>query len=99
VRYEYVVGGRTYTCDRVSFGDHSSSDAARAQAIVKRYPKGRKVTAYYDPEDPSLAVLERGTSGWTYAPLGMGLLLLVIGGSLLVRTLRRWSGGPARGPA
>jgi len=99
VRYEYVVDGRTYTCDCVSFGDHSSSDAARAQKVVNRYPKGTKVTAYYDPEDPRLAVLETGTSWSTYAPLGIGLLFVVIGGLVLLGAIRGRLRHPARGPA
>ena len=76
VVYDYEVGGREYVQSRITFGDSSRGDPAYAERIVRRYQPDREVTVYYDPEDPSLAVLEPSSGGsW---------LLLLIGGAFIV---------------
>ena len=63
VVYRYKVQGRDYSSERLTLADFSST-AGRAQSIVDRYVDGAPVTVYYNPVDPSDAVLERGgTSG------------------------------------
>jgi hypothetical protein len=63
VAYRYKVQSRDYSSGRLTVADFSST-AARAQSIVDRYADGATVTVYYNPVDPSDAVLERGgTSG------------------------------------
>jgi hypothetical protein len=63
VAYRYKIQGRNYSSDRLTLADFSST-ARRAQGIVDRYADGAPVTVYYNPADPSDAVLERGgTSG------------------------------------
>jgi hypothetical protein len=63
VAYRYKVRGRDYSSARITLADFSSS-AGRAQGIVNQYPDGAPVAVYYNPVDPSDAVLERGgTSG------------------------------------
>lgn len=47
---------------------------------ASRYPKGGAVTVYYDPNDPSEAVLKAGLNRGTLAPLLMGLALGAAGG-------------------
>jgi hypothetical protein len=61
VIYAYKVAGVDYSSDRVAFGARTASSiAGLEQAIVKRYPLGAGVTVYYDPANPSQAILERG---------------------------------------
>ena len=76
--YAYTVGGVNYVSDRVSMGARTSSSvAAMEQAQVRRYPVGKTVTVYYDPANPSQAVLERGVRlvwlVWGSAALFAGL--------------------------
>ncbi|MCC7358104.1 MAG: DUF3592 domain-containing protein [Anaerolineales bacterium] len=59
VTYQYAVGARTYTSNRVSFGPASAFGGYTAQNVQARYPVGQAVTVYYDPGNPSEAVLER----------------------------------------
>jgi hypothetical protein len=68
VAYRYKVRGRDYSSGVITLADISSS-AGRAQGIVRRYPDGAPVTVYYNPVDPSDALLERGGTG------GIGVLL------------------------
>jgi len=91
VRYRYSVDGNEYSSDKVSFGDYSSSNRARAQGIVDRYPVGKTVQVYYDPNTPETAVLESGTSWSCYLPIGLGIIFTIVGalvsaGSLIRKT-------------
>lgn len=59
----------------------SNADAkAGAQKIVQKYPKGKKVTVYYMPDNPSKSLLEPGFSYKVFAWPICGFVLLVIGG-------------------
>lgn len=79
--YEYSVKSNKYSSDKISFGDYSSSSQSHARSIVNRYPKGKTVKVYYNPETPELAVLEPGVSWATYIPLGSGIFFILIGGA------------------
>ena len=72
VAYRYKVRGRDYSSARITLADFSSS-GGRAQGIVNRYPDGAPVTVYYNPVDPSDAVLERGGTA------GIGVLYIIGG--------------------
>jgi hypothetical protein len=79
VKYSYSVAGQPLTGTKVTFGDYSTSNPAHANSVRGRYPRGREVVVYYDPEDPSYAVLERDIGGnW---------ILLVVGGIFAAITL------------
>ncbi len=94
VYYEYIVGGATYRGDLIRFGSNSGSTSARRsqQRIVDNYPVGASILVYYNPDDPTDAVLERKLSfgiilmafmGLTFGGVGIG-----VGGSALLKTLR-----------
>jgi hypothetical protein len=72
VAYRYKVRGRDYSSGVITLADISSS-AGRAQGIVSRYPDGAPVTVYYNPVDPSDALLERGGTS------AIGVLYLIGG--------------------
>jgi ribosomal protein L21E len=58
--YGYEVDGVAYQSNRVAFGAKTQSTSKRlVGGSLKRYRVGDKVTVYYDPENPSEAVLER----------------------------------------
>lgn len=80
VQYEYAVGSQKYRCSRIDIGEKTSG--FELEAILDRYPVGAEVTVYYNPADPSKAMLERDLPRVAY--LGMGCLLVVfVGGPLL----------------
>lgn len=58
VLYSYVVNGMSLQSKSVGAGILSSP-----AGIVKRYPVGKQVQVYYDPENPKSALLERSGSG------------------------------------
>jgi hypothetical protein len=52
VTYTYQVAGASYTGDKVSIGQMSSS-SGYAQGILNRYPVGKKISVHYSPGDPA----------------------------------------------
>ena len=57
VTYEFKVGGKKRTGSRVSVGEDLGNVAVQETLI--RYPTGKDVTVYYNPDNPEQAVLER----------------------------------------
>ncbi len=90
ISYTYVANDQRYTAVTVNFGQYGSSNTSHAQEIVSRYPLGKKVMVYYDPEKPETAVLEPGVTWSSYLILGMGFLFTFIPFiSLVGNTIRR----------
>ncbi len=58
VYYEYIVNGNKFTSNRVHFGYQTSSDKSYAQGYLMKYPVGKEVLVYYDPDHPDNAILE-----------------------------------------
>lgn len=60
VEYTCEVAGRTYTGDTYSHGTAPTGTHAWIEAeAARRFPRNSRVQVYYDPDDPSDAVLSR----------------------------------------
>jgi hypothetical protein len=73
IRYRYRVGGREYESRRILlYGEPRSK--FHSVGWLRRYPPGARPPVYYHPEDPSIAVLEKGTSldAWLHLALLTG---------------------------
>jgi hypothetical protein len=57
VQYSYQVGGQAYQSTRIAPGMEVGGTGAGR--VVERYPAGAQVVVFYDPQNPSDAVLER----------------------------------------
>jgi hypothetical protein len=68
VKYEYRVGSDPYTGSKIGFGDFFYNWYS-SKSRVRAYPKGSNVTVYFDPQDPSSAVLDR-----TYPSVAIAML-------------------------
>jgi hypothetical protein len=86
IQYTYTLEGQQLQGDRVFFGAMSTSERQQVFDLLLKYPIGTAVTVYYDPADPSQAVLEPGIHGanWFLPILGaafglVGLAFIVIG--------------------
>lgn len=80
ILYEYSWQGRSHRSSRHRFLGGSSSGYAAKRELVERYPVGATRTCWVDPEDPRLAVLDRG-----FHPvylLGLIPLAAALGGAL-----------------
>jgi hypothetical protein len=100
VTYAYTVEGLAYESQLVAILRISTSGGGYARDKIAMYPVGSSVTVYYDPANPSMAVLETGYSVATYIMLGAAVLLAaaalgirrylrIMGGQLPSRRLRR----------
>ncbi len=81
VWYEYEVEGRRYRSKRIIFFP-TNYTRADAEAAVARYPAGRRVTAYYSPANPKIAVLEPGlgpNAGHYYKGYVIGAFFVLVG--------------------
>ena len=82
IAYDYKVAGTFHTSTRLAFGAVNSS-RARAQAVLDRYPVGKKVRVHYAPGDPEEAVLETGVHGGTWICFGVGTVFVLAGAMFL----------------
>jgi hypothetical protein len=62
VQYTYQVMGQMLQGRKVMPGPEVGGTGAHK--VVNRYPAGAQVMVYYDPNNPSDAVLERGMPGY-----------------------------------
>jgi len=91
IRYRYRVGDADFDGERVALGEYATENRADAEAVVQRYPPGRRLPVHYRPETPASAVLEPGSHGvpWLFAAIGsvfliVGLLLAWLAPKLIV---------------
>lgn len=90
VGFQYQVDGRNYTSLRIAFGTGDTGGSEKwARKIVNKYPAGKTVTVYYNPQDPQYGVLESGIT-WRSIILLLAGVAFFIAGVLCVRAkLRR----------
>ena len=71
-KYVYIVNDREYSSHRYSLADASGAEFEG----VKRFDEGDRITIYYDPENLSMAVVEKRSAGFfVYAAGAMGIFL------------------------
>lgn len=75
--YEYTVDGESYTSTRLSFTEDAKSDLGIPDNISKDFPEGKIISIYYDPNNPSHAVIyPEANLNWG---LGIVVFILIIG--------------------
>ncbi len=83
--YGYEVLGKKYYASRISFAPAGNS-RLDASLLAMQYSEGREVVVFYDPSEPSSAVLEPGIqSSMIFMPF-VGVLLVLSAGFLFVAT-------------
>ena len=88
VQYEYVVGNKRITGNRIRFIVRGMSER-ETRRIVADYPAGKSVSVYFDPSDAASAVLEQGV-WWPMIPiLVLSVTLAVLMPSLIYSDERR----------
>lgn len=77
--YEYTIAERKYRCDRVSIGEDLGN--FQVAETIARYPVGKPVTVYYDPNERSKAVLERDLPPGIWK--GVTIIVLALAGLIV----------------
>jgi len=84
ITYQYSVNGVSYTSNTISYGYAYSSDHDAASQLVDNYPVGKIVTIYYNPDNPSEAVLISGIDSSTWIFFSFGLFFSIIGIAIVI---------------
>lgn len=73
ITYEYIALTKVYEGSRIGFFSRDSSTSPDSfDDLLAAYQKGAKIKVYYDPENPSEAILKQGlTIGALFAALAM----------------------------
>jgi hypothetical protein len=81
INYGWSVDGESYSGSRYQLGTTHAKYKTRteARAAAAKYPEGSTIAVYFDPKDPSQAVLDRAMSAGVFVPLPLGLLFLAAG--------------------
>jgi hypothetical protein len=79
VMYEFTVGGEKIRGTRIDFAEKISGPDIGP--TLARYPVGKSVTVYYNPQNPKQAVLERDMPVLIWVGAGC-LMLFFLGGAI-----------------
>ncbi len=60
VEYRYRVGSKDYVSSQIAFGADGYGSQREAEQTLGRYPIRSAVNVYYDPTDPSFAIMQPG---------------------------------------
>jgi len=95
IQYQYVAGDKTWVSDQVT-AIPVSGDQDWASDIVAKYKAGEPCKAYYNPDNPSEAILLHTHSFSPYMDM-LEAAFLVTGGIFVLAKLRAtWAGSPGR---
>ena len=75
IAYDYQIDGQNYKGTRISF----SSSSVNAQQLISRYPQGKPVQVYYNPDKPRQAVLVPGGGGFNIVPYIFSTVFVLLG--------------------
>ncbi|MFP3852882.1 MAG: DUF3592 domain-containing protein [Anaerolineales bacterium] len=80
LRYSYELDGEQYQGRRIkSGGPVLVQNKSYVEESAGKYPVGKRISVYYNPDDPSEAVLEKGSSrGWLFIALGVLIFLSIV---------------------
>jgi len=80
IEYEFNVNGRYYLSNEITFSGEYSNHHEETRGYLSKYPIGKKVIVYYDPQDPNFSVLEPDI----YFDAELNMFFLVIALSIFV---------------
>ncbi len=83
VIYSYSVGAVRFMSSRISFRPTVSDTRDGAVRQAARYPAGRAVTVFHDPQNPEQAVLEPARNPWLPIIAGGLFSMLAVGMRML----------------
>lgn len=91
LKYEFFVASKRYESNQIYFQTNTGESHTYPAKEAWKYPLGKTVTVYYQPEDPQVAVLVPGTSRNVWGLLVPGALMTGTYLVLAMRDLRqRW---------
>ncbi|MFC1845110.1 DUF3592 domain-containing protein [Thermodesulfobacteriota bacterium] len=87
INYLYSVYGQTYSGEHITYQSlKSNTQSLQSIDFINKYKKGDMVDVYYNPEDPSQAILIPGYSKLYFIILILGLILIIFGVGIYKKT-------------
>jgi Protein of unknown function (DUF3592) len=83
LRYRYQVAGQELENGRITFNDDNLDTSDEVREYRARYAVGQTVPVFYDPGEPTSAVLER-TAFWSLRYLFVGAAAVLVGAFMLL---------------
>lgn len=81
--YRYTVGDSTYH-KTLNFSGDITPTQEFSKSYVEKYPVGRQVPVYYQPDNPQNATLEPGLGRGDWLVFALGLGTLIFGAVFLI---------------
>ncbi|MEZ6047920.1 MAG: DUF3592 domain-containing protein [Planctomycetaceae bacterium] len=91
ILYRYKVNDKSYGGNQIQIINFSYSTRVKAEEQLKDFPKGMLTTAYYNPSDPTEAVLIHGQEerAWERIYFSLFLLVFPIVSTILIFVVKR----------
>ena len=83
ILYEYTVDGKKYTSERIRAFGISKFHFAESPTLVEEFPAGKEVSVFYNPKDPSSAVLLHGPPKNIYVFI-IGIIVVFLLGLFII---------------
>lgn len=90
VRIQYVVNGENYFAWTYSIRNRHSASRAAVEEVLRTLEPGAEYTCWYDPADPSVAVLVQTYTWWSWLTLAIPGSFILIGIGGVVHSLTTW---------
>ena len=89
-RIQYSVNGETYVTWTYSIRGRYTASRAEVEKILQSLEPGEEYTCWYDPADPSVAVLVQTYTWWSWLTLAIPGSFILIGIGGVVHSLMTW---------
>ncbi len=87
--YLYLAGDTALEGHRLNAGWQCFASEDRINSLLKKYPSGKAVKVYYNPDNPAQSMLEPGLDWSIYFLWGVGLITVSLMWPLIRRKKRR----------
>jgi hypothetical protein len=84
VKFQYQVDGKEQIGNRIRFGEFESDSPESAELDVEKFPIGKSVAVFFNPENPSESVLETEIQGGVFLLIGLGALFIGAGAAAFI---------------
>jgi len=92
IRIEYRIKGETYRTWTYDIRGEYTADRAEVERVLNSFTADprRQYVCWYDPSDPKVAVLRRGTNWWVWLTMIVPVSFMLIGGGGLLYKVFAW---------
>jgi len=87
ILYEYRANAQAFQSSQIFIGQQFPSSLSVSNEFVEKYPVGRDVTVYYNPEKPEFATLERDRLKELLLYLVGGIFYILVGFAFLIQVI------------